>query len=510
MSTSRRDFLKFVVAGSVAAGCPVDLALLAAPEEPEPQIEGDHFEICHEVRDGHTFAKPPVSKRYEVVIVGGGASGLSAAHFLQSHDFLLLEKEPHWGGNATLEESHGQFFCTGSAFDYKGSSSDRLAREIGLMPLPINSPDPTIINGKWVGDTWGAGLDQLPYSATVRDSFKKFRSDMLALAADKNQRQFDTVPLTKYLKAYAPEIKQWWDCYGPSNYGAKAVDTSTMVALIELKDQVDASKNDTRVTLPGGNGVFVQKLSEILLAKFADRMLADATILSVDPQKTEVNVTYIHGGALRTVAAKFVVMGTPKLITSRLVTGLSDDQTDAMRSYRYCPYAVINMIFDKPVYNRAYDTWCPGSTFTDMIVADWVNLAQPDHKQKDSILSFYTPISELDRNKLLKIEGCRKIAANAVRDFHKLLPELSDEPSEVHFYRRGHAIFLSTPGLYSQTIPAANRPLERVVFANTDSIGPESVLTGAVQASRRASQWIENRMAGATLSAANAAAGFAK
>jgi len=510
MSRSRREFLKFVVAGSVAAGCPVDFSLLASPDGPQSQIEGDHFEICHQVRDGHTFPKPPVSKSFDVVIVGGGASGLSAAHFLQTHDFLLLEKEPHWGGNATFDEWHGERFCTGSAFDYKGTASEQLAREIGLTLLPINSPDPTIVNGNWVPDTWGAGLDQLPYPESVRTSFKKFRTDMLALAAEKNQEQFDNFPLTKYLKSYAPEVKQWWDCYGPSNYGAQSADASTMVALTELKEQATAAENDTRLTLPGGNGVLTRKLSEMLRAKYSDRMTNDATIVSVAPQKTEVNVTYFHAGAFHTVAAKFVVMATPKLITARLVSGLSDDQTDAMRSFRYCPYAVINMIFDKPVYDRAYDTWCPGSAFADVVVADWVNLKQPGYQGHNSILTFYTPLSELDRNNLLKIEGCRQIAAKAVRDFHKLLPEFSAEPTEVHFYRRGHAVFLSTPGTFTKIIPAANRPLERIVFANTDSVGPESVISGAVDAAQRAARWIEKRMTGASLSASNAAAGFPK
>jgi hypothetical protein len=116
----------------------------------------------------------------------------------------------------------------------------------------------------------------------------------------------------------------------------------------------------------------------------------------------------------------------------------------------------------------------------------------------------------LDRNKLLKVEGCRQIAAKAVRDFHKLLPEFSMDPIEVHFYRRGHPIFLSTPGTYTKVIPAANRPLDRIVFANTDSVGPESVLFAAVEAAQRAAQWTEKRMTGSTLAAANAAAGFPK
>src|SRR6202789_179147 len=157
MTDTRRDFLKFIVTGSVAAGCPIDLSLLAGPDAPTPEVNGDHYEICHQVRDGQTFAKPPVSKRHEVVIVGGGVSGLSAAYFLQTHDFLLLEKEAHWGGNATLQDYEGQAFCTGSAFDYAGTASDHLARELGLAPLPIKCPDPTIVNAKWVAATGGGG-----------------------------------------------------------------------------------------------------------------------------------------------------------------------------------------------------------------------------------------------------------------------------------------------------------------------------------------------------------------
>ena len=507
MSDTRRDFLRFIVAGSMAAGCPVDLSLFAS-EGAIPQVEGDHFEICHQVRDGHTFAKPPVSKRCDVIIVGGGVSGLSAAYFLRQHDFLLLEKELHWGGNATQENYEGQAFSTGSAFDYAGTASDHLARELGLAPLKINCPDPTIINGKWVADTWGAGLDELPYPASVRESFKKFRKDMLALSADKNQEQFDNVPLSKYLKGYAPEVKQWWDCYGPSNYGATSDDTSTMVALDELKDMVGAAENDTRITLPGGNSTLARKLTETLQAQHADKMIGGATIVSVDPQKTEVHVTYVDGKALRTVAAKFVVMATPKFITARIVSGLSDAQMDAMRAFRFCPYLVINMIYDKPVYNRAYDSWCPGNTFSDVVVADWVMQKQPGYKQKNNILTFYTPVSELHRDKLLQITGCRHIAQNVLHDFQKVLPEFSADPIEVHVYRRGHPIFLSAPGVFTKIIPAANQPLERVVFANTDSVGPESLVYAAVEASRRAADWTEKRMAGAAPAAARAAAGI--
>lgn len=502
MTESRREFLKFVLAGSVAAGCPIDP--LTAVQDPEthavghaaPQIEGEHFAICHEIRDKHVFARPPVSKRFDVVVVGGGVSGMSAAYFLQRHNFLLLEKEPHWGGNAYLETYHGQAFATGSAFDTKGSASDQLARELGLDPLTIDCPDPTIIKSKWVADTWRSGIDKLPFPASVRASFRKLQKEMLAFDLEKDAAHLDSLPLTHFLAKYPPELTQWWDAYGPSNWGANAANTSTLLALSDLKD-MSGDEPDQRVTLPGGNGALAQKLTETLRAKAADHLKDGATIVAVEPQKNAVHVTYIHEGHLRTVAADFVVMATPKFITARLIPGLPDAQAKAMAAFRYCPYAVINAIFDRPIYRKAYDTWCPGNAFTDFVVAEWVTLKHSGAETRDNnILTFYTPIAEDNRAQLLIDDSCLAIAQNVLRDFRRLLPEFDATPTEVHFYRRGHPMFASTPGTYTRTIPAANHPFGRIFFANTDSVGPGSDIAAAVEAARRAADQIEKQTKG--------------
>ncbi len=264
---------------------------------------------------------------------------------------------------------------------------------------------------------------------------------------------------------------------------------------------------DIRRTLPGGNGALARQLANTLQAKYGEQMISDATIVSVDPQKDAVHITFMQAGQLRTVAAKYVIMATPKFITARLIPSLPDAQHEAMMSFRYCPYPVINMIFDKPIYNRAYDTWCPGNAFTDFIVADWVMQKQPGYVQKNNILTFYTPISELHRDRLLTVDGCQRIAERVLGDFQKLAPEFSGaEPIEVHMYRRGHPMFLPTPGIFTKVIPVANQPFGRIAFANTDSVGPVSDISGAVEAAQQAVEWTEKQMAAPATSHAHARA----
>jgi monoamine oxidase len=105
-------------------------------------------------------------------------------------------------------------------------------------------------------------------------------------------------------------------------------------------------------------------------------------------------------------------------------------------------------------------------------------------------------MQEDDRGYLLTDISTRKVAQNVLRDFQKLFPGSNVDPVEVHIYRRGHPMYKSTPGLFTEVQPAARAPMDRVFFANTDSEGPESSTSGAIQAARRAVKEAESRLAG--------------
>ena len=493
MWQSRRDFLKIVVAGSIASGCPIDSALSLRPDDEDfraTKLEGEHFSTCHQLRDGHSFPKPEATRKVEVAIVGGGMAGLSAAYFLRSKDFLLLEKEEHFGGNAYAEEFAGQAYSTAAAYDFRGSHSDRLAKEIGLNLLPIDMPDPTIDNGVYTPDTWRSGLSQLPYPKAVVDSFKKFASDVMKLDPRKDIDELDAKPFTEITNNYAPEIAKWWDAYGLSNWGAVTEDTSAYIGVADAQYLIKGEDRG-RVILPGGLGCISKQLLEVMQPKYGERLLGGATVVAVVPDANEVRVTYFHQEKLSTVSAKVAVICAPKFITSRIVLGLPSDQKQAMRRMRY-----VNMIFDKRIYSKGYDNWCPGNSFTDFIVADWTIRNQPGYHPKYEILTFYTTLRESQRDMLLENEDCQEFAGKCLTQFQKLLPEFRVDPVEIHVYRRGHAMMMAVPGQYTKNRMIASRPMDRIFFGNSDSGGPESLTAEAVRISHAAAEWAELTLAG--------------
>jgi monoamine oxidase len=105
-------------------------------------------------------------------------------------------------------------------------------------------------------------------------------------------------------------------------------------------------------------------------------------------------------------------------------------------------------------------------------------------------------LPEAKRAQLLTDAGARDLAASVLRDWQKLLPGSNVDPREVHIYRRGHPMFMATPGTYTRLIPAARQPMERIFFANTDSRGPVSMTSGAIESSERAIREMKRALSG--------------
>ncbi len=129
---TRRDFLNGVgvaVAGAMVAPSRSEAsALLSAVQAPDQSpgsyppaltgLRGSHpgsFEVGHQLRDAKSWsdAGTDTGETYDLVVVGGGLSGLAAAHFFRaavgpSAKILVLDNHDDFGGHAKRNEfKHG-------------------------------------------------------------------------------------------------------------------------------------------------------------------------------------------------------------------------------------------------------------------------------------------------------------------------------------------------------------------------------------------------------------------
>src|ERR1700691_5364390 len=128
---SRRDFLNGV-ALTIASGLTPAAQLAAAPARYPPALtglRGQHdgsFEAAHALRDGEIFQADDaaVEESYDLVVVGGGISGLAAAWYYRraapAARILVLDNCDDFGAHAKRNEfTHARRLIVG----YGGSQS---------------------------------------------------------------------------------------------------------------------------------------------------------------------------------------------------------------------------------------------------------------------------------------------------------------------------------------------------------------------------------------------------
>ena len=284
---SRRDFLSGVAISAGVALSTTGVARAAAQDQPGyyppllTGMRGSHdgsYEVAHALRDGAFWktAGTPVNTResYDLIVVGGGISGLAAAYFYrkqnQSARILILDNHDDFGGHAKRNEfrPNGRLLITNggtmsieSPFDYSDVARG-LMMELGIDPVKLSAEsrqlaDPTPFQGLQqatffdketfgrdalvIGSPAGAGrgrggdtpamswrewLAKTPFSAQAREDIRRLQEDkvdyMQGLTSDQKKDKLSRISYKDFLLNYvkvSPEVIPYYQKRTHGLYG---------------------------------------------------------------------------------------------------------------------------------------------------------------------------------------------------------------------------------------------------------------------------------------------------
>lgn len=289
----------------------------------------------------------------DVVVVGGGLAGLSAAWKLRDKDILVLESDIRFGGRIQSQR-RGDYWMNwgGHVFAGHNSSTDELLTETGVAAVAVpGSLQAMSMNGKFlrnghiatypfripmslgsrIGTMWG-GLKVVAGVANYVGVVRKREGET---GSERQQRIYDF-----------ENERTFQDFIGNLPSDAASLFQTTVTRSSGNMDQISAGAGIGYFSLVLGFGQGLNRgivggpstLTGFVASTLGDKLQLGAEVYEVVENSNSVTVRYRQNGVNHEVTAKSVVLATTANISQKIGVTLAEDVRDALSQVKYGPH----------------------------------------------------------------------------------------------------------------------------------------------------------------------------
>ncbi|MET7844764.1 NAD(P)/FAD-dependent oxidoreductase [Streptomyces sp. NPDC005356] len=415
----------------------------------------------------------------DVVIVGGGIAGLSAAWRLRHLDTLVLESGHRVGGRIRSEK-RGRYFLNWGGHVYAGgeSATSWLLDSTGVDAVPVpGSLSGLHMNGKLLlkgrVETYPfripmplpARIGMLTTGAKVFTQVGKYARIVGRRKgegeAQRQQRVYD----------FMNDIS-FKDFIGDIPADAQALFEPTVTRSAGDIDQISAGAGVGYFSLVWNIGAGLSNsivggpstLTESIAAALGDRVQLDACVHEVVQKKESVLVRYQQDGLDFEVEARTAVLATPAPVTHRIAPDLDTDLRDALSKIQYGPYvsaAFLTNETGRRPWDNAYGIATPKRSFNVVLNMSNIQHGYSRERHPGSSLMTFSP-GTLARNLMEKDD--EGITRTYLEDLDQVLPGVASEVVESHVWRLPLGAPYCFPGR-GKLQPVLTRRTGRVLLA---------------------------------------------
>lgn len=479
------------------------------------QLLGPSAAVGHQLREHHDFPKPSQIVATDVLIIGGGISGLSAAWWLQKQglsDYLLLELEKQVGGNARSGQNQVSAYPWGAHYVPLPSEESQYVRmlfeEFGVIQgyadsgLPIynelylcHDPDERLFkDGRWQdglvpvrGARFEDHEDINRFFALIK-RYKEMRGTdgkrTFAIPIDHSSQDAEFLALDRLsMKDWLAQEKfrspllNWYVNYCcRDDYGAPMELVSAWAGLhyFAARDGLAANAPAQAVlTWPEGNGWLVNQLKACVHPNIRTQSVvyqlkntADGVVALMLDTKTGQSVQ---------VNARQAIFAGPRFVAQHIMPNLPFSVP--IKNMEYSPWLVANLTLKKlPMDGEGVPLAWDNVGYYDQslgyVVATHQDITLFPTK---TVITYYRPLDHADPRQARR-EAYQKSYSDwlpmILADLKSMHPHIEADIEHIDVWVWGHGMIRPKVGyIWGDSRQDLLKPCGNIHFAHTDMSG---------------------------------------